>query len=405
MVRSILHVDLDAFFVSVEQALRPELYGKPVIVGGQPDRRGVVAAASYEARAFGIHSAMPLIKAYRLCPHAVFLEGNFQRYREFSAKFMAILADFSPDVESGGLDEAYLDVTGCDIFGTPHQIAVKIKQRVHDELGIVASVGIATSKVVAKIASDFQKPDGLVEVPAGQEREFLSPLPIGKLPGVGKKTELYLKQRGISTMGQIASLKPQNALVLLGSSGMALYYHAQGIDDRRIATRSGVKSISRETTFAQDVVDIRMLQAVLRYLSERVGAELRRNGQFARTVALKLRYSDFTTISRQTSLDAAVDIDEIIFDRAAALLDQALKKDHRPVRLIGIGITNFTSGQRQLSLDTPALQRMERVDKAIDRIRQKYGFTAVQTGRTMLLKDIFTTEGNDYMLDTPSLSR
>ena len=405
MIRSILHVDLDAFFVSVEQALRPELRGKPVIVGGRPNRRGVVAAASYEARAFGIHSAMPLIRACQLCPQAIFLEGNFHRYREFSNKFMAILADFSPEVEEGGLDEAYLDVTGCDIFGTPRQIAMKIKQRVRDELGIVASVGIATSKVVAKIASDFHKPDGLVEVPAGQEGEFLAQLPIGKLPGVGEKTELYLKQRGVSTMGQLASLKKETAQALLGSSGMTLYYHAQGIDDRRLATQGEVKSISRETTFAQDVVDARMLRAVLRYLSERVGAELRRNGLFARTVSLKLRYNDFTTISRQVSLDAAVDINEIVFNKAAALLDQVLKKDCRPVRLLGIGITNFTSGQRQLPLDTPAFQRMERVDKAIDRIRQKYGFTAVQTGRTMLLSDIFDKEDNDYTLDTPSLSR
>jgi len=405
MIRSILHVDLDAFFVSVEQSLRPELKSRPVIVGGRPDRRGVVAAASYEARAYGIHSAMPLIQAYRLCPEAVFLEGDFKRYRDYSDRFMAILADFSPDIEQAGLDEAYIDVTGCDIFGTPREIAVKIKQRVCNELGIVASIGIAPSKVVAKIASDFQKPDGLVEVPPGHEAAFLAPLPVGKLPGIGEKTELYLKQRGIATLGQLASLTEETVRPLLGESGMILYEHARGIDVRRLSSESEAKSISRETTFARDVHDADVLRAVLRYLVEKVGAELRRSGLYARTITLKLRYSDFTTISRRSSIDAAVDVDDVLFDTACRLLDTVLGRDHRSVRLIGIGAANFSGGQRQLPLDASHLQKMEPVDRAIDRVRQKYGFSSVQTGRTMLLRDIFASDDDDYRLDTPSLSR
>jgi len=206
MARRIMHIDLDAFFVSVEQAVNPKLKGKPVIVGGRPDRRGVVAAASYEARAFGLHSGMPLATASRLCPQAIFIEGSFPRYREASKKFMAILADFSPYLEPVGLDEAYLDATGFEsLHGSTRQMAVKIKQRVKDELDLCASIGIAGSKVVAKVASDLSKPDGLLEIAAGDERTFLAPLPIGRLPGIGKKTEQLLKGLGIHTIGQTIS--------------------------------------------------------------------------------------------------------------------------------------------------------------------------------------------------------
>ena len=202
-----MHIDLDAFFVSVEQVLNPELKGKPVVVGGKPDRRGVVAAASYEARAFGVHSAMPLATASRLCPQAIFIEGNFPRYRDASQKFMAILADFSPYLEPLGIDEAYLDATGFEsIHGSIRQMAIKIRQCVKDKLGLCASIGIASSKVVAKVASDLSKPDGLLEVPVGKERSFLTPLPIAKLPGIGKKSEQVLKGLGISTIGQLAAL-------------------------------------------------------------------------------------------------------------------------------------------------------------------------------------------------------
>ncbi len=400
-----MHVDLDAFFVSVEQVDNPELKGKPVVVGGKPDRRGVVAAASYEARAFGLHSGMPLTMASRLCPEAIFIEGSFAKYRRASQGFMAILADFSPYLEPGGIDEAYLDVTGFEsLHGSIHQMALAIKQRVKDELGLQASIGIASGKVVAKVASDFSKPDGLLEVAAGEERSFLAPLPIVKLPGVGKKTERVLKGLGITTIGKLAD-KPLSTLKSrFGVYGVLLHRYARGIDEREIAPPAEAKSMSRETTFAEDTADRSFLKATLRYLSERVGNELRERGRQTRRVTLKLRYADFTTITRSRTLIRSADTDQSIFDTGVDLLRQALIQEKQPVRLIGIGVSNLTEG-RQLSMLDSTEQRLQQLNKAIDRIRSKYGFTAIQTGRTMRLKDIFPAGDDGYTLHTPSLSR
>lgn len=407
MNRRILHIDLDAFFVSVEQALAPELRGKPVIVGGRPDRRGVVASASYEARVFGVHAAMPLSQAYRLCPQAIFLQGSFQAYRNASEKFMAILAGFSPALEPAGLDEAYLDITGCDLFGTPYQLAHTVKTRIKKELELIASVGIAGCKVVAKIASDFGKPDGLVEVKTGEEKHFLAPLSIARLPGVGEKTEQSLKAMGIKTIGQLAVLPSEVIKNRLGSFGLMIHHYANGIDNREIEPSGQAKSISRETTFAEDTSDKTFLQAMLHYLCERVGAELRQENKVARTVALKLRYSDFGTITRRFSNKVAIDSDDVIFAGAVKLLDQALAGNRKPIRLVGVGVSNLVSYGKQLNLLDSSSPRLEHLDKAIDRIRSKYGFTAIQTGRTLLLKDIFDRreDDGDYILETPSLSR
>jgi DNA polymerase IV len=405
MIKGFLHVDLDAFFVSVEQALNPSLKGKPVIVGGQPDRRGVVASASYEARAFGIHSAMPLTRAYHLCPQAVFLQGNFAHYREASEKFMIILADFSPYIEPGGLDEAYLDITGCDIFGSPRQIALSTKERIKKELSIIASVGIAPSKVVAKIASDLSKPDGLIEVLAGNEKEFLSPLAINKMPGIGPKTEQILKSYGINTIGQLAKLPPESARRILGESGFSLYKQANGIDNRKIESSGEAKSISRETTLAEDTLDSQVLQAVLRYLCERVGAELRRHNKQAKCISLKLRYSDFETINRSRSSAESTDSDDLIYATATRLLNSAISGKQNLVRLLGVEASNLAGDERQLQLFDYKTRRQERLDKVIDRIRVKYGFNSIQTGRTLALKDIFETEKKGVVLHTPSLSR
>ncbi len=233
--RTIMHVDLDAFFVSVEQALNPELKGKPVVVGGRPDGRGVIAAASYEARAFGLHSAMPLKSALRLCPQAIFIEGTRGRYLEYSRKFMAILTDFSPFIEPASLDEAYMDVTGFEsLHGTIRRMAVSIKHRVYEELDICASIGIAPCKIVAKVASDFSKPDGLVEVLPGREAEFLAPLAVGKLPGVGKQAEIKLGNLGIRTIGQLASLPEKVLEKQFGLPGKTLHDRACGRDERKV---------------------------------------------------------------------------------------------------------------------------------------------------------------------------
>jgi DNA polymerase-4 len=405
VIRHILHIDLDAFFVSVEQVLAPELRGKSVVVGGRPDRRGVVASASYEARAFGIRAGMPLAQAYRLCPKAIFLQGSFPAYRDASGRFMEILADFSPCLEPAGLDEAYLDVTGCEAHGTSRQLASRIKERVKKELKLIASVGMASCKVVAKIASDLGKPDGLVEVAAGQEKDFLVPLPVASLPGVGKKTEQALKAIGISTIGQLATLPPEAINNRFGAAGVMIHHYANGIDNREVEPPGEAKSISRETTFAEDTLDRAFLQAILRYLCERVGAELRQESKHARTITLKLRYADFETITRRISSKEVTDADEVIFAGAVKLLDQALARKRKLVRLIGVGVSNLASYGKQLYLLDSRPQRLWHLDKAIDRIRKKYGFTAIQTGRTLLLKDIFASREGDYILETPSLSR
>jgi len=407
MPRRIIHIDLDAFFVSVEQVENPALKGKPVVVGGRPGGRGVVAAASYEARAFGLYSGMPLSKASRLCPEAIFIPGSFSKYRDASQKFMAILADFTPFLEPVSLDEAYLDVTGFEsIYGSIKEMAAKIKVRIKSELGLNASVGIANSKVVAKVAAELSKPDGLLEVEAGKAGDFLAPLPVAKLPGVGKKTERILKGLGITTLGQLTSTRLSILKSRFGIYGEVLHRFSNGIDDRQVESLPGpVKSISRETTFSEDTGDRKFLKATLRYLGERVGSDLRHKSRRAGCVSLKLRYADFTTITRQLTLPKAGDSDQTIFDSGVKLLNQALGGEKRLVRLIGIGVSRLVESGRQLEMMDSSSERLERLNLAIDRIRNKYGFTAIQTGRTLLLKDIFPTDKGDYTLNTPSLSR
>lgn len=407
MERRIMHIDLDTFFVSVERVLNPELEGKPVVVGGKPDRRGVVASASYEARAFGLHAGMPLVTASRLCPRAIFIVGSFPKYRDASQKFMAILADFSPYIEPLGLDEAYLDATGFEsIHGSAKQMAASIKQRIRDELGICASIGITGCKIAAKVASDLSKPDGLIEVPAGEERSFLNPLPVAKLPGIGGKSQSILRNLGINTIGQLAALPTDMLKRYFGAYGEVVHRHAAGIDDRKVEPPGEAKSTSRETTFSTDTRNDSRLQATLRYLSERVGSDLRQQGKQAKCITIKLRYADFTTLTRQQTLSQAADTDQVIFDTGYKLLRKELAKEKQAVRLIGIGVTNLVKGGRQLNMLDSSAVRLERLNTAIDRIRKKYGFTAIQTGRTLLLKDIFPTDDKgDYTLQTPSLSR
>ena len=406
MTRRIMHIDLDAFFVSVEQAANPELQGKPVVVGGRPDRRGVVACASYEARAFGLHAGMPLTTAYRLCPQATFIEGSSPRYRRASQRFMAILADFSPYLEPVSLDEAYLDATGFEtIYGSTQQMAVNIRQRIRDDLRLSASVGIASSKVVAKVASELSKPDGLLEVTDGNECSFLSPLPIAKLPGIGKKSERLLTDLGVHIIGQLASSPPEMLKHYFGAAGELMYRHANGIDDRQVAPPAAARSISRETTFGTDTRDRSMLQATLSYLSERVGSELRQHARQARCVTLKLRYADFTTITRRRTLRQANDSNQTIFNTGCQLLEEALSLQKQPIRLIGIRVSSLVEPGKQLDMLDSSAGRAEQLDRAIDRIRKKYGFTAIQRGRTLPLKDIFPADNEGYTLHTPSLSR
>lgn len=386
---TIIHIDLDSFFVSVEQVLNPELKGKPVVVGGKPDRRGVVATASYEARAFGLHSSMPLATAARLCPEAIFVEAHFDRYREYSHTFMAILNNFSPYIEPGGIDEAYLDVTGFEsIHGSIRQMAVKIKQQVRSELELCASIGIASCKVVAKIASDLSKPDGLIEVKPGEERDFLAPLAVEKLPGAGKQTVKVIKMLGVHTIGELSRMPLPTLRSQLGAAGEMLHRYANGIDDRKVLPPGEAKSISRETTFQEDVLDRSVLEATLWIQSEKVSADLRKEGKHAKCVTLKLRFADFTTITRSHTLRESINTDQSIYETGIRLLNKALSEENQAVRLIGIGVSNLVEASRQATLFASSALKQEQLNKAIDRIRDRYGFGAIQSGRTIQLKDI-----------------
>jgi len=381
MARCIFHIDLDAFFASVEQALNTKLKGKPVIVGGDPERRGVVASASYEARPFGIHAGMPLSKARRLCPQAIFIRSHFSLYKDASAKFMKILGDFSPHIEPLGFDEAYLDVTGCEEpYSSLQKLALAIKERINEELKLTASVGIATCKVVAKIASDLCKPDGLLEIAPGDEQAFLNPLPIAKLPGVGKKTEQALKEIGVTTIGELASLPLDTIKRQFGSTGAVIHSYARGIDDREVEAPGEAKSISQQLTFARDTLDRNFLEANLHNLCQEVCQELRSQNKKARCVAIRLRYADFKTITRQVNLKEASDVTQVIFTTSQHLLSKALAQQEKPVRLIGIRISSLFSEGKQLSMFDSEIEKPEHLDKAIDRIRRKYGPTAIKTG-------------------------
>jgi len=284
-------------------------------------------------------------------------------------------------------------------------MAKAIKQRVKDELGICASIGIASNKVVAKVASDLSKPDGLILVEAGKERSFLAPVLIDKLPGIGKKTEQILKGLGVNTIGELANMPLDTLKSHFGVFGEVLHQFANGIDDREVEAPGETKSISRETTFAKDTRDRSFLKATLRYLSERVSAELRERGKLARCVTLKLRYADFTTITRRHTLKRSDDTDQTIFDTGVRLLNRALTADRQLIRLIGIGVSSLAEPERQLDMLDSSAQRRRQLDRTIDRIRKKYGFTAIQTGRTLHLKDIFPETEGGYTLHTPSLSR
>lgn len=378
---SVLHVDLDAFFVSMELLRRPELRGLPVVVAGGLGNRGVVSTASYEARRFGVRSALPVSQARRLCPHAVFLETDFAYYAQASQRFHAILRDFTPVVEPAGADEAYLDVSGSEaLFGPPEAIARTIRRRVHDEIGINASVGVSINKLVSKVASDAAKPDGLVVVPSGTEAAFLAPRPIRDLPMVGKKTAEVLSGLGIHTIGDIART-PESALVArFGAHGAELRARALGIFDAPVlAGRGEAKSISRETTFDVDEPDGDRLRAILRGQAERVAADLARQGKAGRTVTLKLRFPPFETISRSVTTGVAVELADDLNAAAVALFDRAwAEHDRRPVRLLGVGVSNLRERARQLRLGETL--DADRLQDTVAELRDRFGETAVRRG-------------------------
>ncbi len=379
---TILHVDLDAFFAAVEQRDRPELRGKPVAVGGGgANDRGVVSAASYEARRYGVHSAMPLRTAARLCPDLIFVPVDGRKYGAVSREVMTILRRFTPAVEQISIDEAFLDVAGSEILhGTPVQIARAIKGTIATELRLTVSVGVAATKLVAKVASDLQKPDGLVVVAPGTEAEFLAPLPISRLWGVGAKTAGVLSEFGVRTIGDLAALPDDLLARRFGKQGPVLAQRARGIDTSPVSAADPARSVSHEHTFDVDTSDQEVLERTLLALSEGVASRLRAGGIKARTIAVKVRDSSFTTISRQRTLAEPTDQTEVVFAAARELARPELKGIR--VRLLGVGASHLGEGG-QMSLFAPGDERKRKATRAADAIRKRYGSKAIRRARLL----------------------
>jgi len=385
---SILHVDMDAFFVSVELLARPELRGKPVVVGGRPDQRGVVSAASYEARKFGIHSAMPLRTAARLCPHAVFLDGHHALYSEWSDRIATIFAKYSPIVEMASVDEAYLDLAGTDrLHGPPLAAAHKLRCEIWERTQLPASMGLAATRLVAKVASDQAKPRGLLWVPAGMEGTFLAPLPVRKIPGIGKVTEAGLHALGIQTVGQLAAVPLEKLEEAFGQWGIALHRKARGQDAYEFFVDAEPKSISHNHTFGEDVDNAEALHSMLCHLAEKATKRLRDSGLYARTVTLTVRYKSFKTITRAKSFREPTDLDSVILAATKALFE--INWDRRQqVRLLGVALSQFEHAAPQLDLlDAGWRERMEKLARATDRLRDKFGFSKLQRGGSLRLPE------------------
>ena len=383
----ILHIDMDAFYASVEERDRPELVGRPVIVGGTPEGRGVVAAANYVARTFGVHSAMPAITARRLCPHGVFLRPRMECYAEISDQIRAIFETYTPLVEPLSLDEAFLDVTGsAPLFGSAESIGRAIKQEIRQRLRLVASVGVAPNKFLAKIASDLQKPDGFVVIAPDRVQEFLDPLPVGRLWGVGRVTGQVFQRLGIHRIGQLRQLPVEMLRQHFGNTGDHLWELSQGIDDRPVVPEQAAKSLSHETTFAEDLEDPEAMRAWLLELSEQVGCRLRRQGLQARTVQLKVRFEDFQTITRAQTLPQPTSVTQEIWQAALQMFAERLPARRLRVRLLGVGTSGLGQpGLVQLSLFPEAEhQRQSRLDAVADRIKEKFGPASLQRALGLL---------------------
>jgi DNA polymerase-4 len=373
-----IHLDMDAFFVSVEELFDPSLKGKPVVVGGRPNERGVVSAASYAARKFGVHSAMPLRTAYKLCPQAIFVDGHRERYVEYSHQVYEVLQRFSPKVEMASIDEAYLDLTGTErLHGTPLQAAHRLHQAVKQATGLNCSIGIAASRMVAKVASDQAKPNGILWILPGQEASFLAPLDVRKIPGVGKVTEGRLHAVGIHKVGDLAALDEAFLEQRFGKWGLALAGKSQGMDaggwfDTEVGEGGGPKSISHEHTFSVDTAETAALDAILVRLSEMVARRLRDHRLWARTLQIKLRYSDFSTFTRSRTLDHASQIDAELAAAARGLFHKAWTG--KPIRLLGVYAQSLEATEGQTSLiDAPRAEDWRRTLAAVDKIREKYG--------------------------------
>lgn len=384
MDRKIIHVDMDAFFAAVEQLDNPDLKGKPVIVGGRPNQRGAVSAASYEARKFGVHSGMALSVAGYKCPQGVFLPPNFARYREISDEIMDIFRHYTPLVEPLSLDEAFLDVTGSErLFGPVEAIAREIQDRILRELNLTASVGVAPNKFLAKVASDLQKPLGFVVIPPEKKLEILQGLPVSAIWGVGDKTAQVLQQMGVLTVRDLIALPSSDLKAHFGVMGEQLYNLARGIDDRPVVPNSDPKSMGREVTFPQDVADKEVISATLLELAEKVGRRLRKNGLSGRTITFKIRYSDMKTVSRSITLMESTNLAEKIYQGASRLFE-GLPFNPQKYRLVGISLSHLeTEAGQQLNLFSEEEVKLSKLAKAADRLRDKYGDSIITRARVL----------------------
>lgn len=388
-VRWILHLDMDAFFASVEQLDNPDLRGKPVIIGG--DQRGVVSTASYEARRYGVRSAMPMFQARKLCPYAVFLRGRMARYVEKSTEVMTLLQQFSPYVEKASVDEAYLDASGLEhIFGSVEEMARKLQQEVYAQSGLTCSVGLAPVKFLAKIASDMQKPAGLTIIAHADVPALLRSLPVGKIPGVGPSLLKSLELLGVQSAADVQRYPRSFWVERMGRMGEVLFERGHGIDSRPVVPYTAPKSESAENTFEEDTMDRELLSSWLLQQAERVGRQLRKQGLKGKTVTVKYKFADFTQRSKSRTLKRSTNLTKEIYETALALLDES--RIERPLRLIGVGVSHFGEEDTQLSL-LPQAEDMERkrekaLDDTLDSLREKYGKNAVMRGR------LFAAKGN-----------
>jgi DNA polymerase-4 len=387
--RYIVHVDMDAFFAAVEQRDNPDLKGKPVVVGAHPKKRGVVSTCSYEARAYGIRSAMPSRTAYRLCPHAVFLPVNMKKYRRVSSRIMEILRNVSPVMEQVSVDEAFLDVTGqAASFDSAALLARQIKERVKKATGLTASVGVADNKFLAKLASDLNKPDGLTVIRRDACREILAPLPVSKIWGVGNVAEKKLGELGIHTIGELLGIPRPLLEETFGKFGSHLYRLARGEDDSEVVTEHEAKSVSSETTFEVDVDDVSTVNVALEKMCATVARRLRSDSLKAKTVTLKVRFQDFTTITRSRSVSSYLDDAKGIFAVASGLLAAACEVSgrgnfKRKVRLVGVAASNLRRQAEQMDLFSQDRKKTDAIAKIVQDVRDRFGKESIVTGRSI----------------------
>jgi len=384
-MRRIIHIDMDAFFASVEQVKNPDLKGKPVIVGGKNgDRRGVVSTCSYEAREFGVHSAMPMVQAQKLCPQGIFISGSLSDYASISKNIRSILFEVSPLVEMASIDEGYIDISGSiRLFSSEEHIAKHLKNRIAEETGLTCTIGVASNRLVAKIASDADKPDGFLPVASGEEADFIAPMKVNKIPGLGSKMCESLNRMGIYTVNDLQGLTEKALMQRFGNWGITLYRKARGIGCDSLQMSHVPKSMSRETTFGEDSSDWPYVESVLSYLMERTLYGLREKGMEGRRVTLKVRNSQFKTHTYSLTLPEPTNLDAVVWEHIKPLIESAYK-EIKLVRLIGFNIGELTSGHHQMMLENIGnTEQWEKAMEGVDSLRERFGFQSLHTGKSL----------------------